>query len=66
MSEFILLGNTTQSQMFGCVIKTDKHTIVIDGGTMGDGKQPADLLEQNANSQDRGHKTGDSPLSYGV
>lgn len=50
MSEFILLGNTTVSQMFGCVVMTDKHTVVIDGGTMGDGKQLADLLEQNANS----------------
>ena len=50
MSEFILLGNTTKSQMFGCVIKTDKHTIVIDGGTMGDEKQLADLLAQSADS----------------
>lgn len=51
MSNFTLLGNTTNSQMFGCVITTGKHTIVIDGGTMYDDKQLADFLEQNANSR---------------
>lgn len=50
MSHFILLGNTTNCQMFGCVITTGKHTIVIDGGTMYDDKQLADFLEKNADS----------------
>ena len=50
MSAFILLSNTTNSQMFGCVIQTENHTIVIDGGTIGDSKQLVDFLEQNAHS----------------
>lgn len=51
MSNFTLLGNTIDSQMFGCVITTGNHTIVIDGGTMYDDKQLADFLVQNSNSR---------------
>lgn len=50
MADFYLLGNTTQSQMFGAVIKTQTKTIVIDGGTVGDSKQLADFLSINCNS----------------
>ena len=50
MADFYLLGNTTDSQMFGCVIKTENKTIVIDGGTYGDGKQLADFLNEKSNS----------------
>ena len=39
MAEFYLLGNSTHSQMFGAVILTDKHTVVIDGGTAQDDGQ---------------------------
>ena len=35
MADFYLLGNTTPSQMFGCVIQTETKTIVFDGGTTG-------------------------------
>ena len=38
MVDFYLLGNATECQMFGAVIKTKNKTIVIDGGTKGDGK----------------------------
>ena len=33
MVDFYLLGNATECQMFGAVIKTKNKTIVIDGGT---------------------------------
>ena len=44
MSQFYLLGNSTQIQMFGCVIMTDSKTIVIDGGTVGDAAQLEQFL----------------------
>lgn len=50
MSKFVLLGNTTKSQMFGCVIMAEKHIVVIDGGTMGDSKQLVDFLGQHSKS----------------
>ncbi len=51
MSEFILLGNTTSSQMFGCVVISAGHTVVIDGGTAGDSGQLAALLTKNSASR---------------
>ena len=50
MANFYLLGNTTTTQMFGCVIKTKHKTIVIDGGTYKDSKQLVDFLESNSDS----------------
>lgn len=50
MPTFTLLGNTTESQMFGCVIQTQNRTVVIDGGTMGDDKQLVEYLKENADS----------------
>ena len=49
MVDFYLLGNATECQMFGAVIKTKNKTIVIDGGTKGDGKQLVDFLSVNCN-----------------
>ena len=48
MAEFYLLANTTPSQMFGCVIKTETKTIVFDGGTVGDSAQLDAFLRKNA------------------
>ena len=39
MTELYLLGNSTHSQMFGCVIITKGKTVVIDGGAQGDRDQ---------------------------
>lgn len=50
MADFYLLGNTTQSQMFGCVIQSGMYTIVIDGGTMQDDDQLMHFLRQKASS----------------
>lgn len=50
MSKLYFLGNSTKSQMFGCVIQTLTKTVVIDGGTPGDGLQLSKLLRENANS----------------
>ena len=50
MAKFYLLGNKTPSQMFGCVIKTEKNTIVIDGGCLGDERQLVDLLSMISNN----------------
>ena len=50
MANFFLLGNSSNSQMFGCVIQTQNHTIVIDGGTTHDSKQLVNYLTQYANS----------------
>ena len=50
MSQLYLLTNNTPSQMFGCVIQTDNHTIVFDGGTVGDGAALADFLREKANA----------------
>ena len=50
MASFYLLGNSTNSQMFGCVIQTQSKTVVIDGGTVGDGEQLADFLKEKAAS----------------
>lgn len=48
MAEFYLLGNSTYSQMFGCVIKTKGSTVVIDGGSQGDYQQLFDFLKEKA------------------
>ena len=37
MSNLYFLGNSTVSQMLGCVIVSEGKTVVIDGGTLGDG-----------------------------
>ena len=50
MADFYLLGNTSHTQMFGCVIKTKQKAIVIDGGTYKDSKQLADFLREYCNS----------------
>lgn len=50
MASFYLLGNATNSQMFGCVIQTKNKTIVIDGGTVGDCQQLVDFLKEKADS----------------
>lgn len=50
MSDFYLLGNSSASQMFGCVIKTKTKTVVIDGGTVNDCDQMVAFLRENANS----------------
>lgn len=44
MSKLYFLGNSTKVQMFGCVIVSGEHTIVIDGGSFGDNRQLSDLL----------------------
>lgn len=48
MADFYLLGNSTYSQMFGCVIITDSKTVVIDGGAQGDRDQLYNFLKENA------------------
>ena len=50
MADFYLLGNTSHTQMFGCVIKTKNKTIVIDGGTYKDSKQLLDFLKNESDS----------------
>lgn len=49
MAQLYFLGNSTNSQMFGCVIKTATKTIVIDGGTSGDYLQLEKFLRDNSN-----------------
>lgn len=44
MSVFYFLGNSTPSQMLGCVIVTETQTLVIDGGTVGDAPQLEQFL----------------------
>ena len=46
MSKLFFLGNSTTVQMFGCVMKSDDKTVVIDGGTFGDRKQLVDLINE--------------------
>lgn len=50
MANFILLGNSSNLQMFGCIIQTQNRVIVIDGGTAQDSKQLTNYLIQHANS----------------
>lgn len=50
MANFLLLSNSSNSQMFGCIIQTQNYTIVIDGGTIYDSKQLVDYLTEHANS----------------
>ena len=49
MAHFYLLGNTSDCQMFGCVVQTAHKTIVIDGGTVYDDQQMIDFLRKRAN-----------------
>ena len=48
MAYFYLLANTSRTQMFGCVIKTEHKTVVIDGGTYKDRGQLADFLRRES------------------
>ena len=50
MAKFYLMGNTSDCQMFGCVILTQNKTIVIDGGTVDDTDQLVSFLKERANS----------------
>ena len=51
MAMFYLMGTAANSQMLGCVIQTKNHTIVVDGGTIGDGPQLVNLLKEKADSK---------------
>lgn len=51
MPKFYLLGNATNSQMFGFIVKTKTATIVFDGGSVGDFEQLADFLAANCNNR---------------
>ena len=51
MAMFYLMGTAANSQMLGCVIQTKNHTIVVDGGTIGDGPQLSTLLTEKADSK---------------
>ena len=46
MADFYLLGNASRSQMFGCVICGEGHTVVFDGGTVHDGEQMIRFLKE--------------------
>lgn len=46
MADFYFLGNSSYSQMFGAVIKTESKTIVIDGGTVNDCDQLLNTLSE--------------------
>ena len=50
MADFYLLGNTSPSRMFGCIIKTKNKTIVIDGGTYKDSDQLIEFLKKESDS----------------
>ena len=50
MAEFYLLGNTSPTQMFGCVIKTESKIVIIDGGTYKDSNQLVDFLKSKSAS----------------
>ena len=51
MALFYLMGTASNSQMLGCVVQTKNNTLVIDGGTSGDGLQLVDLLKEKADSK---------------
>ena len=44
MSHFYFLGNTTNSQLFGCILQSGGKTVVIDGGMPDDYKQLESIL----------------------
>ncbi|MBR3837356.1 MAG: MBL fold metallo-hydrolase [Clostridia bacterium] len=46
MTEFYLLGNTTEYQMFGALILTEHHALIVDGGLMEDASALYELLCQ--------------------
>ena len=48
MANLYFFGNSTSSQMFGCMICTDDKTIVFDGGTKGDHIQLLNIINQKA------------------
>ena len=48
MAKFFLLGNASPCQMFGCVVQTENHTVIIDGGTTADSNQLVEFLTKNA------------------
>ena len=51
MAKFYFLGNTTPSQMLGCIVKTQNKTVVIDGGVHADGRQIAEFARKYAHSR---------------
>ena len=51
MITFYFMGNTTPTQMLGCVLLTDHHTVVFDGGMPSDGDQLAELLRRENRSR---------------
>ena len=50
MPELYFLGNSTHSQMMGCVVNTKGKTIVFDGGTWGDAEALVKFIRENAHS----------------
>ena len=48
MAELYFLGNSSDSQMFGCIICSGDKTIVIDGGTVADSVQLCDMIKEKA------------------
>ena len=48
MASFYLMGNSSRTQMLGCVIKTKNQTVVIDGGTVNDSAQMVDFLREHS------------------
>ena len=49
MAQLYFLGNSTPSQMFGCVFQTAIKTFVIDGGTPGDYMQLLKIIKEKTN-----------------
>ena len=45
-NQFFFLGNSSHSQMMGCVMKTPTKTVVIDGGSCGDWEQLTKMLSE--------------------
>lgn len=50
MAVFYFLGNSTPTQMFGCVLQTATKTVVIDGGMPLDHVQLLELLKKKAHA----------------
>ena len=50
MSYLYFLGNSTNSQMLGCIVQTESKTIIFDGGTLGDAEPLADVIKEYTQS----------------
>jgi len=46
MTKLYFLGNSTKVQMLGCILVSNGHTVVIDGGSFGDRGQLVKLLTE--------------------